>query len=160
MITYCKIFALLGLFICILTSGCHKRSPFYRAGSCGAVQVTGTYSDLRFDEATEGMVGMEVRIAVVEHGWEAAFQFGMREPTSLFLAKVHSKYENWPKGVPLPERPRSEDGDVAEIWFDIPEPYPGRFDGMVTPLRLMGIIQFTSGEKRQINLPRTYGTWE
>jgi len=129
------------------------------AGPCGAVARTGTFSDLR--AVPPGVMrGTEVRLVLVnEVDLQASFQFAEADGSlsGLVVADVHDKYENWPVGVPYPP---GVSGSQEEIWSELPEPHPGRFEGLITPAGLKGTIRFASGRVLKLDLPRSYSYWE
>lgn len=128
------------------------------SSDCGALQISGTFTDLRPDGKT-GMTGTEVRIVVTENGYQASLQFGNGEFSDLFIgdADIDLDTRNWPLGVPLPER--EPNTSLVQISVKV-GPYAGTFEGKITKDALIGVFTLASGRKLILNLPRQKGYWE
>lgn len=128
------------------------------SSDCGALKISGTFTDLRPDGNT-GMTGTEVRIVVTENGYQASLQFGNGELSDLFIgdADVDFDTRNWPLGVPLPER--EPNTSLVQINVKV-GPYAGTFEGKITKDALIGVFTLASGRKLSLNLPRQKGYWE
>jgi hypothetical protein len=126
---------------------------------CDALQITGTFSNLAFDDARDGLYGVEVRIVVTEASYQASLQFAEGQPSDLSIGDVEfDKHLNyWPLGVPLPES--EPDTDLIEIVVD-EGPRAGIFRGKVQRTRLIGTYEFASGRTLSLDLPRKNGYWD
>lgn len=126
---------------------------------CGALQITGTFSNLATDEARNGLYGAEIRIVVTETSYQASLQFAEGQPSDLSIGEVEfDKHLNyWPLGVPLPES--EPDTDLVEIVV-AEGPHAGIFRGKVQRTRLVGTFRFASGRTLFLDLPRKKGYWD
>ena len=146
----------------ITTQGCcHcRRGTLYRAASCGAVQITGTFSSLAaVPDQSLALVGAEVRVVSTGRGRFATLQLSESDGSlsKPVVCELHDKYEGWPLGVPYPE---GVSGSQSEMWCDLPEPRAGRLECVITPVGFKGLIVFRSGGNLQLDLPRREGFWE
>jgi hypothetical protein len=122
-----------------------------------ALPLTGTYSDLRFNEEAGDLLGTEIRIVVAKDGYAATLQFGEGGASDLIVVPIHFDFEIAPVGESIrPTTPESEG-----VQFTIPSgEYTGKFKGKVTRKYLQGTFEFTAGGKEQIKLPRKKSYWE
>jgi len=107
------------------------------------IKITGTYSDLYYNEEGGDLLGCEIRIVVAKDGYEGTFQMSEGGPDSLLLIK-----------------PITVEDD--KIKFKVPEEslYAGEFAGKITKTCLKGVLTFKSGNKLVLNLKRGKSYWD
>jgi hypothetical protein len=89
------------------------------------LKITGTYSDLKYNEEGGDLLGCEIRIVVAKEGYEGTFQMSEGGPDSLLLIN-----------------PITVEGD--KIKFKVPEEslYAGEFAGKINKAGLKGVFNF------------------
>jgi len=107
------------------------------------IKITGTYSDLYYNEEGGDLLGCEIRIVAAKDGYEGTFQMSEGGPDSLLLIK-----------------PITVEGD--KIKFKIPDEslYAGEFAGNITKNKLEGILTLKSGNPIKLNLKRGKSYWD
>lgn len=141
-----------------LVAGCRTASPDHLA-DCGALRIVGLFSDLRFDDKTERMVGTEIRIVTANGGYQASIQFGEGQgpeasPSSLIVADVHFDFETQRLGVPFQAKPGAEQDEGLEFSLPADSKHAGTFSGRVLEDRLEGTLKLQNGETIALRLPR------
>jgi hypothetical protein len=113
------------------------------AGS-GSVKVTGTYSNLQYNEEGGDLLGMEIKIVpVTGERLQAVVLVSDGAPAPMVLVDVHVSGRSITFKVP-----RNEFDDA---WS---------FHGSISAKGLTGIITHGSGAKEQVTLPRRCGYWD
>jgi hypothetical protein len=123
-----------------------------------ALPITGTFSDLRYNEEGGDVIGTEIRIVVAKKGYQATIQFGEGEPSDLIVVPVHFGFESMRIGE-VQKPPKYE---AEKVRFDLPEgsDYAGSFEGEVTRKSLSGNFHFARGGKLHVKLPKKRSYWE
>jgi hypothetical protein len=126
------------VMVSFAASGISQELPTEVSADCGALQITGTFSDIHFDEERERLVGAEIRIVVTEDGYQASLQIANGRLSNLYVAEVELNVDlpHWPLGVPLPEREPNTDS----VQMIVAEgPYAG-YPARAPRQRLLGLI--------------------
>jgi hypothetical protein len=107
-----------------------------------APRITGTYSNMYFNQEGGDLLGDEVRIVAASGGYQGALQFAEGEPGDLIVVPV------------------TVTGN--RISFAIPDSsaYPGRFDGAIENGHLKGEFRFKNGGSEKVELPRGKSYWD
>ena len=115
-----------------------------KAGAAPAehVRVTGTYSNLEYNEEAGDLVGVEVKIVPVSGGrLQPAVLVSEGEPAPMFLVDVRVS--------------------GSTVTFTVPGGEEGRtFQGSISAKGLKGTITYASGVKQVVTLPRRCGYWD
>jgi hypothetical protein len=102
------------------------------------VKVTGTFSDMYFNEEGGDVLGTEVRIVVGSRGYQAAVQIGQGQPSDLMVVNV------WTSG--------------DSIRFSLPG--GDRFEGRITSKYLAGKFLRGSARPEVVKLARGRSYWD
>ncbi|MGC2423632.1 MAG: hypothetical protein WA666_04685 [Nitrospirota bacterium] len=107
------------------------------------VKITGTFSDLYYNEEGGDLLGNEIRIVVGRDGYEGTFQASEGAPDRLILIKPIQVTGN-------------------EIKFSIPENslYAGDFVGKISETELTGTLTLKNGNKIKMILKRGKSYWD
>lgn len=104
-------------------------------------KLTGTFSNLFFNQESGDLGGVEVKIVYTRNGYQAAIQFSEGGPSKLIVVDVHFK--------------------GSDVYFKVPDTiYEGYFEGQITNERLKGIFKFNGGGNWEVDLPRKASYWD
>lgn len=105
-------------------------------------RITGTYSDMRYNEESGDVLGAEIRIVATSGGYQASVQFAEGVPEDLIVADV------------------TVTGN--KISFSIPRSYRGgaEFSGVIENHMLIGEFRFKTGGPNKVSLPRRKSYWD
>jgi hypothetical protein len=146
------------LLLALLGAQTPRKQPSLASPPNEALPVTGTFSDLQYNEEGDDLVGTEIRIVVAKNGYQATIQFAEGEPSDLIVVPVHFGFESMRIGGVQ----KSSKHEVEKVRFDIPEgsEHAGSFEGVVTRKFLSGTFHFGPGGKFHVKLPRRRSYWE
>jgi hypothetical protein len=106
-----------------------------------AVRIAGTYSDLRYNDESGDLLGMEVKIVPVAGGrWQAAILVSEGEPAPLVVIDVQA--------------------NGRTISFQVPGEGGWSFRGTIAAKSLKGVITYGNGTTKSVTLPRGCGYWD
>jgi len=108
------------------------------------IRITGTYSDLYWNDEGGDLLGTEVRIVCGHDHYQGTIQIAEGGITDLGVFDVV-----------LP--------DTGKIVFDVPlARYAGRFVGKIKQNRLVGTLTFKSrpGDPMELSLPKKRSYWD
>jgi hypothetical protein len=104
-------------------------------------KLTGTFSNLFYNQESGDLGGVEVKIVYTRNGYQAAIQFSEGTPSKLVVAEIKFKGH--------------------EVYFKVPETiYEGHFEGQISNDSLKGIFKFTGGGDWEVDLPRKASYWD
>ncbi|MCM0755467.1 hypothetical protein M7784_09430 [Desulfovibrio aminophilus] len=109
----------------------------------GPQYCTGTFSNMRYVQAGNDLIGMEVRIVLGERGFKAMIQSALGTPGDPVLVDAQIKGQ--------------------AISFDVPagrNERPGRFQGTITDQGISGALTYENGGQIPLNLPRRTSYWD
>lgn len=116
------------------------------AANAGAVRVTGTFSNLHYNNEGDDLLGMEVKIVPVSEGrYQAAILVSDGAPAPMVLADLHVSGRTVTFTVHV-----TSDGD-DDSW---------NFAGTFSEKALVGTITHASGGTEKVTLPRRCGYWD
>ena len=127
------------VLVLVAASGVAAR-PRTPAGS--SVRVSGTFSSLEYNDEGDDLLGMEVKIVPVVHGYQAAVFVSEGEPQALHVVEVLVS------GRSVSFKVREDDGSS---WA---------FQGTVSAQSLKGTITHSLGGHKTVTLPRRCGYWD
>jgi hypothetical protein len=106
------------------------------------LRVTGTYTNMYYNEEGGDLLGDEIRIVGTSTGYQATLQFAQGVPDALILVDVKVA------------------GD--KISFSIPDSsnYPGEFNGTLGNGALRGEFRFKGGGTEKVELRRGKSYWD
>lgn len=111
--------------------------------SSQVVRIAGTYSDLRYNEESGDLIGMEVKLVpVVGERLQAVIVVSEGEPAPLVVVNVQRKERTVSFRV-------SGNGDAG--WS---------FQGIVSLTSLKGTVTYGNGVRRTVTLRRGCGYWD
>lgn len=107
------------------------------------VKVTGTYSNLEYNEEGGDLLGIEIKIVPVAGGrLQAAVLVSEGEPAPLVLVDVRVSGRSISFKIPA---------NIDDAWT---------FQGTISAKALKGTITYSSGTKEEVTLPRRCGYWD
>lgn len=149
--------ALLTIFFGACASARHEKAVWH----CDPLPITGTFSDLRYDERQNRIVGVEIRIVPADRSrYQASIQFGEGEgpessPSELLVVNVVFDFERHAVGesYTLPSAMKEESEGLS---FTIPAGtrYAGEFSGNIYRNRIEGIFRFADGRTNKVLVPK------
>lgn len=111
-----------------------------------AVRVSGTYSNLAFNEEGGDLLGMEIKIVPASNDrFQAAILVSEGAPAPMVLVDLHVSGRAISFTVPARNR------EIDDQWS---------FKGTISAKALKGTITHGSGAKEQVTLPRRCGYWD
>ena len=134
---------------------------------CEPLQITGTYSNLRFERPPDALLGAEVRLVGADCGrLQATVQFtngevGVdSEPSPLLLGTVTLESDQIPLRTPYPEPCFPEDAAFLRVELPGGSGYAGTLFGVIFRDRLEVVVYFANGREAKWVLERSPGFWE
>ena len=120
-------------FFIVVAIAIHAQKP---------LRITGTYSNMYFNEEGGDVSGEELKIVLACKGYQGALQFAQGVPSDLVVVDVKV--------------------DGTKVTFSIPErsEYPGRFRGIVENGVLKGKFSFANGASEEVKLKRGKSYWD
>lgn len=105
-------------------------------------RITGTYSNMYYNQEGGDVLGDEIRIVATPKGYQGVLQFAEGVPGDLFIVDVKAAEKT--------------------ISFAIPGSsiYSGAFTGTVENGVLKGEFRFKSGASEKVSLPRGKSYWD
>ena len=106
------------------------------------VKLTGTFTDMSYNQEGGDVVGHELRIVVTTAGYEGIYQVAEGEPSELMVVNIAFEKNN-------------------KISFLIPSgTYAGSFTGAISDKGITGVFNHRGGAAEHINLPRHTSYWD
>ena len=109
----------------------------------GARRITGTYTNMYYNEEGGDVLGEELKIVVTRRGrYQGALQFAEGEPDSLLLVNIEVT------------------GDA--IRFSVPEgdTHAGRFNGTISSNAIQGEFRYANGAVEKVVLKKGKSYWD
>jgi hypothetical protein len=109
----------------------------------GARRITGTYTNMYYNEEGEDVLGEELKIVVTQGGrYPGACQFAQGEPERLLLVDIEVTADTIRFALP--------DGDT----------HAGRFNGTISSGAIQGEFRYANGAVEKLVLKRGKSYWD
>jgi hypothetical protein len=135
----------LTIAMALIASCLHAGTAARRPHPVPKVQVSGTYTDIEFNEEGGDLLGMEVKIVPIGGRYQAAVLVSEGSPRPMVLVDVTVAAQEVRFHMPQSRR------ETDDSWS---------FRGTVSAGALDGIITYASGVKEHVRLARRCGYWD